>query len=125
MRRARLAALALSVFAASFAFVQWWDFGLPAPLAARYQAVFLANGQTYFGRSSDRIGPYIEVKNAFYIQQTKSETDPDAPPEQRIIRRGTEPHQPLPRVLIPKTSVLFVEDLQPGSPVGKFMEAQP
>ena len=125
MRRARLAALAVAVFAATFAFVQWWDFGVPAPLASRYQAVFLANGQTYFGRYTDRLGPYIEIENAYYIQQTRSETDPDAPPDQRVVRRGLEPHQPLPRVLIPKTSVLFVEDLQPGSPIGKFMESQP
>ena len=125
MRRAGLAGLAAAVFAASFAFVQWWDFRVPTPFASQYQAVFLANGQTYFGRYTDRLGPYVEVRNAFYIQQTRSETDADAPPEQRIVRRGLEPHQPLPRVLVPKSTVLFVEDLQPGSPIGKFMEAQP
>ncbi|HET8568880.1 MAG TPA: hypothetical protein VFM93_07840 [Candidatus Limnocylindria bacterium] len=125
MRRARLAGLALVAFVAAFALIQWWDFTVPAPFASRYQAVFLANGQTYFGRYTDRLGPYAEVENAYYIQQTRSEKDPDAPPDQRIVRRGQEPHQPLPRVLIPKSSVLFVEDLQPGSRIGRFMDAQP
>lgn len=107
-----------------FAFVQIWDFAVPAIGGAKYQAVFLANGQTYFGRYTDRLGPYVKVEDAFYIQQTRSD-DPDVAPEQRLVRRGTEPHQPLRVVLIPKSAILFVEDLQPTSPIATYMEARP
>ena len=119
----RLAALliALIVFAGVFALVRWWDFALPSFGAARYQAVFLSNGQTYFGRLVDRIGPYVKVENAYYIQQATPSEDPQQAPESRLIRRGNELHRPLPFVLIPRTAILFVEDLRPDSPVGQFM----
>lgn len=120
----RLAALliALVVFAGVFALVRWWDFALPSFGAARYQAVFLSNGQTYFGRLVDRIGPYVKVEHAYYIQQTPpGEDQAQQPPESRLIRRGNELHQPLPVVLIPRTAILFVEDLRADSAVAQFM----
>jgi|SRR5579859_32986 len=108
------------LFLAVFFLVRWWDFALPNLGAARYQAVFLSNGQTYFGRLIDRIGPYVKIENAYYIQQTPT-ADDQAPPESRLIKRGNELHRPLPVVLIPRTAILFVEDLRPDSPVGAFM----
>lgn len=108
------------VFVAVFFTVRFWDFALPNFGAARYQAVFLSNGQTYFGRYIDRIGPYVKVENAFYIQ-TNTPADDQTAPESRLIKRGNELHQPLPVVLIPRSAILFVEDLRPDSPVGQFM----
>jgi len=126
MRRARRIAvrllLAIAVLVASFAYVRWWDFVLPA-FGARYQAVFLANGQTYFGHYLDRLGPYVKVENAFYIQQQPT-ADESQTPESRIIRRGSELHQPLPFVLIPKSAILFVEDLRQDSQVAQFMDRE-
>ena len=108
------------LFVAVLFAVRWWDFALPTFGAARYLAVFLSNGQTYFGRLVDRIGPYVKIENAYYIQQTNT-ADEQAPPESRLIKRGNELHQPLPVVLIPRTAILFVEDLRADSPVGAFM----
>jgi hypothetical protein len=102
--------------------VRYWDFAVPNFGAARYQAVFLSNGQTYFGRLIDRIGPYVKIEHAYYIQTTGA--DDQAPPESRLIKRGNELHQPLPVVLIPRTAILFVEDLRPDSPVGQFMDRE-
>ena len=106
----------------TFLFVRWWDFTLPS-VGARYQAVFLANGQTYFGHYVDRLGPYVKVENAFYIQQAPTAEEGQTP-ESRIIRRGSELHQPLPFVLIPKTAILFVEDLRQDSQVAQFMDRE-
>ena len=106
----------------TFVLVRWWDFTLP-PFGARYQAVFLANGQTYFGRYLDRLGPYVKVENAFYIA-TQPTAEEGQTPESRIIRRGSELHQPLPFVLIPKTAILFVEDLRQDSQVAQFMDRE-
>jgi hypothetical protein len=119
---ARLA-LALVAFVLLFALVRWWDFALPTFGAARYQAVFLSNGQTYFGRYVDRIGSYVKVEGAYYILQTSTATEdqPNQPPESKLIRRGNELHQPLPYVLIPKSAILFVEDLRPDSAVAQFI----
>jgi hypothetical protein len=121
-RPARIAG-ALLVLVLLVAFVRWWDFALPNFGQARYQAVFLSNGQTYFGRYIDRIGPYVKVEGAYYIQQTPTATEnqPQSPPDSKLIRRGNELHQPLPYVLIAKSAILFVEDLKPDSAVAQFM----
>jgi len=114
--------VAVVLTAAAFLFVRWWDFTMPA-FGARYQAVFLANGQTYFGHYLDRLGPYVKVENAFYIQQQPTAEEGQTP-ESRIIRRGSELHQPLPYVLIPKSAILFVEDLRQDSQVAQFMDRE-
>ena len=106
----------------TFVLVRWWDFTLPA-FGARYQAVFLANGQTYFGHYLDRLGPYVKVENTFYIAQAPTAEEGQTP-ESRIIRRGGELHEPLPFVLIPKSAILFVEDLRPDSQVAQFMDRE-
>jgi hypothetical protein len=123
-RSARVAriALALSILLATFLLVRVWDFTLPS-FGARYQAVFLANGQTYFGHYIDRLGPYVKIENAFYIQQAPTAEEGQTP-ESRIIRRGSELHQPLPFVLIPKSAILFVEDLRQDSQVAAFMDRE-
>jgi hypothetical protein len=107
------------VFLAAFFFTQWWDFTIPAPGRAQYQAVFLANGQTYFGRYYDRIGAYAKIEDVYYLQAADA-TDTTAP-STKIIRRGNELHAPEPRMLVPKSAILFVEDLSDGSPIGQFM----
>lgn len=113
----------LVLFVALVFAVRYWDFALPNFGSARYQAVFLSNGQTYFGHYIDRIGPYAKVEGAYYIQQTSAATEqqPNLPPESRLIRRGNELHQPLPYVLIAKSAILFVEDLKPDSAVAQFI----
>lgn len=121
----RLARIALVIISAALVFgmVRWWDFALPDFFGARYQAVFLSNGQTYFGHYVDRIGPYVKVEGAYYIQQTNP-GDEQAPPESRLIKRGNELHKPFPIVLIPRTAILFIEDLRPDSAVVQFMQKQ-
>ena len=120
--RLRGPAVAFLAVVLAFAFVQWWDFRAPSVGRARYQAVFLVSGQTYFGHYFDRLGPYARIDGVYYIQPVAGE-DPEQPPQSRIVRRGAELHAPLPTVLVAKTAVLFVEDLQPGSPVAEFIDA--
>lgn len=117
-------AATLLMFVAVFVFGQTWDLAIPRIGGARYQAVFLSNGQTYFGRYVDRLGTYVKIEDAYYIQQAPA-GEPAKPAESRLIRRGSELHQPYPYVLIPKTAILFVEDLQPDSAVAQFMAKDP
>jgi len=119
-RRPRNLAIAVLVFVAALFFTQWWDFTVPALGRAPYQAVFLANGQTYFGRYYDRFGAYAKIEDVYYLQQS-STTDPTGTSDTRIVRRGQELHAPAPRMLIPKSQILFVEDLTDGSPIAQFM----
>jgi hypothetical protein len=102
-------------------FTQWWDFTVPAVGRGQYQAVFLTNGQTYFGRYYDRIGSYAKIEDVYYLQQTQG-SDPNAAPDTKIVRRGRELHGPASRMLVPKSAVLFVEDLTEASPIAQFMK---
>jgi hypothetical protein len=113
--------IAALVFVAAFLFTQWWDFTMPAFGRAEYQAVFLANGQTYFGRYYDRIGAYAKIEDIYYLQQTQG-ADPDLPPDTKLVRRGNELHGPSSRMLVPKSAILFVEDLTDASPIAQFMK---
>lgn len=119
--RAGSLAVAVLVVASSFALVRWWDLTLPSLGRSSYQAVFLANGQVFFGKYYDRIGPYVKIVAPYYIQQTGDQGDPSNPPGQKIVRRGDELHAPLPEMLVPRTSVLFVEDIANGSSVAQFI----
>jgi hypothetical protein len=116
----RNSGIALVVFLAAFFFTQWWDFTIPAFGRGHYQAIFLANGQTYFGRYYDRIGAYAKIEDVYYLQQVAA-ADPNAAPDTKIVRRGNELHGPAPRMLVPKSAVLFVEDLTDASPIAQFM----
>jgi hypothetical protein len=113
--------IAVGAFLLAFFFTQWWDFTIPTLGRAEYQAVFLTNGQTYFGRYFDRIGAYAKIEDVYYIQQTQN-ADPEKAPDTRIVRRGGELHAPSPRMLVPKSSVLFVEDLTDSSAIAQFMK---
>jgi hypothetical protein len=116
----RNGALAITVFFAAFFFTQWWDFTIPALGRAEYQAVFLTNGQTYFGRYYDRIGGYAKIEDVYYLQQTDA-ADSTQPADTRLVRRGKELHAPASRMLIPKSAILFVEDLSDASPIAQFI----
>jgi len=109
------------VFVAAVLITQWWDFTVPALGRGEYQAVFLANGQTYFGRYYDRIGAYAKIEDVYYLQQTEG-ADPDQAPATKLVRRGRELHAPAARMLVPKSAVLFVEDLKDASPIAQFMK---
>jgi hypothetical protein len=109
------------VFFGALFFTQWWDLTIPSPGRGEYQAVFLANGQTYFGRYYDRIGAYAKIEDVYYLQQT-SAASADQAPDTKLVRRGKELHSPGARMLIPKSAILFVEDLRPESPIAQFMK---
>ena len=119
--RAVRVALAVALFITTFLLVRWWDFALPSPGRPQYQAVFLTNGQAYFGHYVERLGPYIKIEDPYYIQQTKAASE-TAPAEQKIVRRGSELHEPQGAMLIPKSAILFVEDLTETSQFAQFMD---
>src|SRR3989442_1143211 len=97
-----------------------WAFPLPALGRAQYQGVFLAKGQPYFGRYYARLGAYAKIEAVYYLQQTQT-SDPTAAPDTKIVRRGRELHGPTSRMLVPKSAVLFIEDLTDSSPIAGFM----
>lgn len=83
-----------------------------------YQAVFLGNGQVFFGKVE--VGPdYVTVKDVFYVV---SQTNPDTKEVRNtLIKRGKELHGP-DVMYISKTHIVFIEPVSPDSQVGKLIK---
>jgi hypothetical protein len=87
--------------------------------SSKYQAVFLTNGQVYFGKLH-RAGEYYKLSNVFYLQASQKSTDESSNPQQaaasdagvQLIKLGNEVHGPEDSMVIEKNQVLFFENLK-------------
>ena len=88
-----------------------------------YTAVFLTNGQVYFGKMYSSPGDQLDVRDIYYlqvnqqIQPDQKKTDTDAQPNVVLVKLGDELHGPNDRMLINKSQVIFTESLKKGSKV--------
>ncbi len=89
----------------------------------KYQALFLTNGQVYFGKLSDVNGSYVTLKDIYYlqVQQTVQPKDPkattDQQPQVSLAKLGGELHGPEDIMRVSKEQVLFWENLKDDSKV--------
>lgn len=102
-----------------------------------YQAVFLTNGQVYFGKMSDISGDYATLKDIYYLQVvqpplqgTPQAGQPNAAagsatqqPQISLVKLGNELHGPVDEMHISRAQVLFYEDLKADGNVVKAIEA--
>ncbi len=93
-----------------------------------YQAIFLTNGQVYFGKLSNANGDYVTMKDIYYLQvvqqpplQGSNQQDQAAAAaaQQQIslVKLGNELHGPMDEMHISRSQVLFYEDLKSDSQV--------
>ncbi len=94
----------------------------------RFQAVFLTNGQVYFGKLSNVEGNYIKLKNIYYLQVQQAVQPSTSNPEQQsdtsdsqvsLTKLGKELHGPTDQMFISRSEVLFWENLEKDSTVVK------
>lgn len=99
-------------------------FSTQAP-SGKLQAVFLTNGQVYFGKLTETGGRYATLQNIYYLQvtpvlQTKTEGQPgsQATSQQQqqqqlsLVKLGNEMHGPVDKMSINRDQILFIEDLK-------------
>lgn len=90
-------------------------------VANEYQAVFLNNGQVYFGKLSTLNDKYVVITKVFYIENnasTTSQTPQTASNNYTLRKLGTtELHAPEDKMIINKTQVTFWENLKDTSQV--------
>ncbi len=99
----------------------------PGVDANKYQAVFLNNGQVYFGKLSKLNGEYLQLKDIYYLQtQTSTESDADNPQQTtsdssnvQLIKLGNEVHGPEDEMIISRDQVLFFENLKSDGKVAQ------
>jgi|SRR3989344_1448356 len=89
-------------------------------LKGDWQAVFLTNGQVYFGQVTNIGSDFVTLKNIYYLQVVTSQDtiaqppDVQTQPEQRLtlIKLGNEIHGPRDEMMINRDHVVIVEDLK-------------
>jgi hypothetical protein len=72
---------------------------------AAYQAVFLTNGSTYFGKLQVQGDQWFVLTDIFYLSASEQSGT-------QLIKRGAEPLGPKEPMIIPKQQVLFIENLR-------------
>ncbi|MDQ6858183.1 MAG: hypothetical protein M3Z65_04215 [Chloroflexota bacterium] len=70
-----------------------------------YQAVFLSNGSTYFGKLQPQGENWFLLSDVFYL----SSTDQGGA---QLIKRGSESQGPKEPMIIPTQQILFIENLR-------------
>lgn len=87
----------------------------------KYQAVFLNNGQVYFGNIQDLNSKFINLDNIYYLQTNNGSTDTTASSNQNVqlVKLGCELHAPYDQMIINREQVIFWENLKDSSQVVK------
>ena len=99
-----------------------------------YQAVFLTNGQVYFGKLSDVNSDYADLKDIYYLQviqpqplqgtpQQGQQAQQQQQPQISLVKLGNELHGPVDEMHIAKSQILFYEDLKDDGNVVKAIQA--
>mgnify|MGYP001599534607 CR=1 FL=1 len=111
-----------------------WQNGLSLQLpsllgGAAYQAVFLTNGQVYFGMASNLNSNYLTLRDVYYLQVSQvlqpvqGKKQPEPQQTLTLAKLGTvELHKPKDEMKINRDHVLFVEDLEDDSQVVQAIE---
>lgn len=93
---------------------------------SRYQAVFLSNGQVYFGKIHDYYTEHPYLTSVYYIQaqngQASTSTAAAGETNQQLVKLGGEIHGPDDEMILNKQSILFVENLKGDSKVVKLIQ---
>lgn len=93
----------------------------------KYQAVFLTNGQVYFGKLADEGGNYVKLTDIYYLQAKDQQVQPkDAAAADQsnltLIKLGKELHAPADEMNISRTQVLFWENINDDGKVKQAID---
>lgn len=101
--------------------------GLEAVEDGKYQALFLTNGQVYFGNLESSGVDYVELSDVYYLQvqqdvQPAAENKNAEQPQVSLTKLGSELHGPTDKMHVSKEQVLFWENLKDDSTVVKAIK---
>lgn len=96
---------------------------------SEYQAVFLTNGQFYFGKLDMLNNDYLKLTNVYYMQgdsakggASTTEEASSADNNYKLIKLGSEIHGPEDAMMISKDQVLYYENLKPDGEVMRVIK---
>lgn len=84
-----------------------------------YQAVFLDNGQVFFGKLDDAWSPFLMLRDVFFVQQKADSEKKEV--KNLLVKRGGEWHTPdFMRINI--QHVVLIEPVSPDSRVAQLIK---
>ena len=113
--------LAVVVF---FAWKQMGGSTSAAIKSGQYQALFLTNGQVYFGKLSNVDDKYVRLTDIYYlqVQQNVQPADSKTQPQVSLAKLGSELHGPEDQMEVNRDQVLFWENLKNDGKVVKAIQ---
>lgn len=93
------------------------------------QAVFLTNGQVYFGYTQNESAQYVTVTDIYYLQvqqplqQSSTSSSSAANTQVSLVKLGNELHGPKDEMRINRDQVVFIEDLKDNSKVNDAIKS--
>jgi len=116
------AALFVVLVAASLTSRALWP-ALSKPTRSGLYAVFLSNGQVYFGSIANETDKVVLLKGIYYIQMASGAKAAMADQSDvSLLKLGNEMHAPQDWMEINRDQVLFIEQLKPDGKVAKAIE---
>lgn len=92
----------------------------------RQQAVFLTNGQVYFGKINAINSKYVDLRGIYYLnvnQQVQPNQDTNQSQSSiSLVKLGCELHGPVDQMLINRDQVTFWENLKDDGQVAKAID---
>jgi len=90
-----------------------------------YQAVFLQNGQDYFGKLTAMNSNYFKLTDVYYLQSSgsgsssSSNNSSSSSDNSTLVKLGSEIHAPEDEMIIAKDQVLFYENIKSSGKVAQ------
>jgi uncharacterized protein YpmB len=98
----------------------WWFWSKSKASSAERQAVFLTNGQVYFGYVDNPEAQIVHVRDIYYLKTqdlTNPGTDTNGQKKIALVKMGSELHGPTDEVYINRDQILFIETMKGDSKV--------
>lgn len=124
--------LVISLLVVALAIAGWFMWssaqsGATGINTSRFQAVFLNNGQIYFGKLSNFNDTSFKLTNIYYPQAQSTDKEEETSTQNaqsgiQLIRLGDEVHGPESEMFISKDQILYYENLKSDSKVSQLIQ---
>jgi len=104
---------------ASRALLHWVSF----PSRQGFYAVFLTNGQVYFGAVSKEDENRVVLNDIYYVQLKNGTVTGATTNDASLVKLGNEFHGPEDMMEINRSQILFIEKLKADGTVAKALES--
>ena len=91
---------------------------------SQYQAVFLTNGQAYFGKITNINNSFLHISDIYYLQAQQSvQPKTSSQANLSLVKLGSEIHGPEDSMYIARSQILFYENLKDNGQVVKAINS--